>query len=62
MVSGNSSSGTGSDSSLSARIKNCEGCAKRKEALTNMLTSGHFWVGVAIGVGGVYAYHKYVKK
>lgn len=25
-----------------------------------MLTSGTFWVGVGVGVTGVWAYHKYV--
>lgn len=24
-----------------------------------MLTSGRFWVGVLVGVGSVWAYHKY---
>lgn len=26
-----------------------------------MLTDSRFWVGVAIGVGGVWAYHRYGK-
>ncbi len=24
-----------------------------------MLRSGNFWVGVMVGVGGVYVYHRY---
>ena len=65
MVSGNSSGSANSDSSFSTWIdkaKNCQGCQERKENLQKMLTSGNFWVGVVIGVGGVWAYHKYVKK
>jgi len=27
-----------------------------------MLGDGRFWFGVVIGVGGCWAYHKYVKK
>ena len=26
-----------------------------------MLTSGRFWIGVAVGVAGVAAYHRYMK-
>lgn len=26
-----------------------------------MLTSGRFWAGVVVGVGGVYAWHRFVK-
>jgi hypothetical protein len=48
--------------SFIAKLKGCSGCQQRKEAVSNMLTSGNFWIGVAVGVGGVYAYHKFVKK
>lgn len=40
-------------------MSGCEGCKKRKEILTNMLSSQHFWVGVVVGVGGVWAYHRF---
>lgn len=26
-----------------------------------MLTDGRFWIGVVVGVGGTYAYHRWVK-
>lgn len=26
-----------------------------------MLTDGRFWVGVLVGVGGTYAYHRWMK-
>lgn len=26
-----------------------------------MLTNGKFWFGVAVGVGGVYAVHRWIK-
>lgn len=26
-----------------------------------MLVSGKFWFGVAVGVGGIYAYHRWMK-
>lgn len=26
-----------------------------------MLTSGRFWIGVAIGAGGLAAYHRFMK-
>jgi len=27
-----------------------------------MLTSGNFWVGLLVGVGAVYVYHRYAAK
>jgi hypothetical protein len=58
----NSSGGASSmDSSLFTRISNCSGCQKRKEYVQNMFNSS-FFIGLAVGVGGVYAYHKWVKK
>jgi hypothetical protein len=62
MVGSNSGDSSAGDSSFFASLKNCEGCAKRKEYLQTMLTDSRFWVGVLIGVGGTWAYHKYVKK
>lgn len=50
------------DSSFIASIKNCEGCAKRKEAVNNMLSSHNFWIGFAVGVGATYAWHMYKAK
>lgn len=26
-----------------------------------MLTDGRFWFGVVVGVGGIYAYHRWMK-
>lgn len=26
-----------------------------------MLTDGRFWFGIVVGVGGVYAYHRWMK-
>ena len=44
------------------KISDCEGCQKRKEALVNMLTDHKFWIGVVVGVVGVYGYKKWVAK
>ena len=49
-------------SSLTSRMSDCEGCKKRKEYLTTMIGSSNFWVGVVVGVGGVWAYHRFAKK
>ena len=39
------------------KMRNCEGCAKRKD----FLMRHGFWTGVVVGVVGVYAFHKFVK-
>lgn len=43
-------------------MSDCEGCEKRKEALKKMLGDHRFWLGIAVGVGGCWAYRKFVKK
>ena len=40
----------------------CKGCQKRKEYLVTMLTDHRFWLGIIVGVGGTYVYHKYAAK
>lgn len=49
-------------SSFTSRISGCQGCKQRKEKLTSMLSSHHFWIGVVVGVGGVYVYHRVTGK
>lgn len=46
-------------STFFARLKGCESCNQRKVFLTDMLTSHTFWIGIAVGAIGVYAWHKY---
>lgn len=58
MVSSSGSGSSDSNSSFTSRLKNCEGCQKRKE----VVMSPNFWLGIAVGVAGTWAYHKYVKK
>lgn len=62
MDSSSGSDSSASNSSFIARLKGCQGCQQRKEYITTMLGDGRFWFGVVIGVGGCWAYHKYVKK
>jgi hypothetical protein len=62
MDSSSGSDSAASNPSLFASLKNCQGCQKRKEYLQTMLTDSRFWVGVLVGFGGTWAYHKYLKK
>lgn len=39
------------------KLRNCEGCKKRKE----FIMRHGFWTGVVVGVVGVYAFHRFVK-
>ena len=61
MVGSDGSDNPPGNPSFTTRLKNCQGCQQRKEYLTNMLTYTRFWFGVLLGVGGTWAYHKYVK-
>ena len=49
-------------SSLQEKTSNCSGCQARKEKVKEMLTDHKFWMGVVVGVAGVYVYKKFSAK
>lgn len=59
MGSNYSNGSSPSDPSFFARLNNCSGCQQRKEYVTTMLRSHTFWIGVVVGAGGVYVWHRF---